>query len=128
MQKYIKIHPADKVAVALCPLAAGTEVTIENQTLILTEDIPQGHKFALEDLSENQPVIKYGYPIGITKEAVKAGSWIHVHNMKTGLGDLLINMRNRTQSLLLPKNGSSRDTAVQTARQAYATNSGLSLL
>ena len=39
MQKYIKIHPADKVAVALCPLAAGTEVTIENQTLILTEDI-----------------------------------------------------------------------------------------
>ena len=89
MQKYIKIHPADKVAVALCPLAAGTEVTIENQTLILTEDIPQGHKFALEDLSENQPVIKYGYPIGITKEAVKAGSWIHVHNMKTGLGDLL---------------------------------------
>ena len=43
MQKYIKIHPADKVAVALCPLAAGTEVTIENQTLILTEDIPQGH-------------------------------------------------------------------------------------
>ena len=24
MQKYIKIHPADKVAVALCPLPAGT--------------------------------------------------------------------------------------------------------
>lgn len=34
MQKYIKIHTADKVAVALCPLTAGTEVTIENQTLL----------------------------------------------------------------------------------------------
>lgn len=102
MQKYIKIHPADKVAVALCPLAAGTEVTIENQTLILTEDIPQGHKFALEDLSENQPVIKYGYPIGITKEAVKAGSWIHVHNMKTGLGDLLTYKYEKQDAVLTP--------------------------
>ena len=46
MQKYIKIHPDDKVAVALSPLEAGTVVTIDKQTLTLTEDIPQGHKFA----------------------------------------------------------------------------------
>lgn len=88
-QNYIKIHPADKVAVALCPLKAGTVVSIDNKEITLTEDIPQGHKFVLEDLAENEPVIKYGYPIGITREPVRKGSWIHVHNMKTALGDLL---------------------------------------
>lgn len=88
-QKFIKIHPSDKVAVALCPLPAGTVVSIENKEITLAEDIPQGHKFVLENLAENEPVIKYGYPIGITKEPVKKGAWIHVHNMKTALGDLL---------------------------------------
>ena len=88
-QKYIRIHPADKVAVALCPLEAGTVVSIDDKEITLTEDIPQGHKFVLDDLDADEPVIKYGYPIGITREPVKKGSWLHVHNMKTALGDLL---------------------------------------
>lgn len=102
MQKYIKIHPDDKVAVALSPLEAGTVVTIDKQTLTLTEDIPQGHKFALKDLEAGEPVVKYGYPIGITKEAVKTGSWIHVHNMKTGLGDLLTYEYDKQDTSLSP--------------------------
>ncbi|MCI7813319.1 MAG: altronate dehydratase family protein [Lachnospiraceae bacterium] len=102
MQTYIKIHPADKVAVALCPLSAGTVISIDQKEINLLEDIPQGHKFALQDLSENEPVIKYGYPIGITKEPVKAGSWIHVHNMKTALGDLLTYTYQKQDTTLPP--------------------------
>ena len=55
----------------------------------LLEDIPQGHKFALEKISAGSAVIKYGSPIGYATEDIPAGSWIHTHNMKTGLGDLL---------------------------------------
>ena len=102
MQEYIKIHPADKVAVALCPLKAGTTVSIDNRAITLQEDIPQGHKFALEDLQEGEAVIKYGYPIGITKEPVKKGGWIHVHNMKTGLGELLTYTYNKQNVSLSP--------------------------
>lgn len=102
MQTYIKIHPADKVAVALCPLSAGTVISIDQKEITLLEDIPQGHKFALQDLSENEPVIKYGYPIGITKEPVQAGSWIHVHNMKTALGDLLTYTYQKQDTTLPP--------------------------
>lgn len=102
MQKFIKIHPADKVAVALCPLPAGTVVSIDEKEITLTQDIPQGHKFALEDLSENEPVIKYGYPIGITKEPVSKGAWIHVHNMKTALGDLLHYTYEKQDTALAP--------------------------
>lgn len=89
MQKYIRIHPADSVAVALCPLPAGMEIPFTDTSVILLEDIPQGHKFALRDFAENEPVIKYGSPIGVTRTVIKAGSHIHVHNMQTALGELL---------------------------------------
>ena len=102
MQKYIKIHPADKVAVALCPLPAGTVVSTDQRETTLTEDIPQGHKFALCDLAQGEPVIKYGYPIGLTKEPVKTGAWVHVHNMKTALGDLLEYTYEKQDTSLVP--------------------------
>ena len=89
MKNYIKIHPNDVVAVALSPLAAGTVISIDGITVTLQEDIPQGHKFALVAIHEGDPIIKYGYPIGYAKTDIPQGSWIHVHNIKTGLGDLL---------------------------------------
>lgn len=89
MKTFIQIHPTDTVAVALTPLKKGTVIQLDNRTVTLTEDIPQGHKFTLTDISEGSPVIKYGNSIGITTTSVCAGSWIHTHNMKTGLGELL---------------------------------------
>ena len=46
--------------------------------------------------------IKYGYPIGIAKEDIKQGSWIHTHNMKTGLNDLLTYSYHRNVQELEP--------------------------
>ncbi|NBJ92002.1 UxaA family hydrolase [Parablautia muri] len=89
MEVFLKIHPDDKVAVALKPLSKGTVLTVDGSLVTLSEDIPQGHKFALFPIKANEPVIKYGSPIGIAKEDICAGAWIHTHNMKTGLGDLL---------------------------------------
>lgn len=89
METFLKIHPDDKVAVALKPLAKGASLTVDGTPVTLSEDIPQGHKFALVPIKADEPVIKYGSPIGIAKEDIDAGAWIHTHNMKTGLGDLL---------------------------------------
>lgn len=89
MQEFIRIHKDDNVAVALKPLAKGTALDVNGNQITMTEDIPQGHKFALCDLSEGSDVIKYGFRIGTTKEPVKRGAWVHVHNVKTALGDLL---------------------------------------
>lgn len=89
MQAFIKIHPDDKVAVALEPLDAGSVIPVGRDGIVLTEDIPQGHKFAVVDILEGEKVIKYGAPVGIAKSDIKKGSWVHTHNMKTGLGDLL---------------------------------------
>ena len=89
MKTYLKIHKDDNVAVALSPLKEGTKVIIDDQEITLKEYIPQGHKFALTDINKETPVIKYGAQIGLAKEAIQTGSWIHTHNLKTGLGDLL---------------------------------------
>ena len=90
MQNFIKINDNDNVIVALNTIPAGTEITLENGTTVTSNmEIPAGHKMAISDISEGAEVIKYGYRIGFTKEAVNVGDWIHVHNLKTGLGDLL---------------------------------------
>lgn len=63
MKTFIQIHPTDTVAVTLTSLKKGTVIHLDNRTVTLTEDIPQGHKFALTDISEGSSVIKYGNSI-----------------------------------------------------------------
>ena len=89
MQKAIKIHSKDNVAVALQPLKQGEVISLGGQDVTLVEDIEQGHKFALADLPENTNIIKYGTVIGHTTKEVKTGAHVHVENIKTNLGDVL---------------------------------------
>lgn len=89
MAKFIKIHENDNVAVALETIAQGETITVDDVTVTTVNEIPAGHKFALKDLPVGTPVVKYGFKIGNTTADVKAGEWIHTHNLKTGLGDLL---------------------------------------
>ena len=89
MKKTIQINQSDNVCVALAPLPAGSVVTAGEKQVVAAEDIPQGHKIALCDIPKDGRIIKYGFPIGIAKEDIPAGSWVHVHNVRTGLGDVL---------------------------------------
>ncbi len=89
MANFIKINENDNVAVALDVLPENTTVNVAGSDVTTTMEIPAGHKFALVDMPEATPVIKYGFRIGNTTAAVKQGEWIHTHNLKTGLGDLL---------------------------------------
>ena len=89
MADFIKINENDNVAVALELIPADTALNVGGTEVTTVMEIPAGHKFALADLAEGVPVIKYGFSIGNTTAAVKKGEWIHTHNLKTGLGDLL---------------------------------------
>lgn len=84
-----KIHENDNVAVAIETIPAGTSVEVSGENVISNMEIPAGHKMALRDIKAGEQVIKYGCPIGNAKEDIQKGDWIHVHNVKTGLGDLL---------------------------------------
>lgn len=89
MQDFIRIHEADNVAVALRPIAKGETVQAGEYQVTTLEEIPQGHKFALKPIAAGCEVIKYGFRIGNAREDIQAGGWVHVHNLKTALGDLL---------------------------------------
>lgn len=89
MQDFIKIHEDDNVAVALRPIGKGETLSVAGEQVAILEEIPQGHKFALTEIGAGEDVVKYGFRIGHAKEAIKKGQWIHVHNLKTALGDLL---------------------------------------
>jgi len=87
--KYLKINPADNVAVALTDLIQGETIHIGNLDIVLHSAIPAGHKFALADIPENASVIKYGYPIGHAVKPISQGDWINEKNIRTNLGGIL---------------------------------------
>ena len=59
LSETIQIHEKDNVAVALQPVDG-------------KEPVEPGHKIALQDIRKGDPVIKYGYPIGIATEEIPA--------------------------------------------------------
>ena len=89
MKDFIKINENDNVIVAIKELAEGEKVTVDGKEYTAAETIPAGHKMAICDIPQGGDVIKYGFRIGNAKENIKAGQWVHVHNIKTALGDLL---------------------------------------
>ena len=89
MKDFMKINENDNVIVALKEMKKGEKISLENTEIEALETIPAGHKMAVKDICEGADVIKYGFRIGTAKEDIKAGQWVHTHNIKTALGDLL---------------------------------------
>ncbi len=89
MQSYLKIHPNDNVAVAVEGLKKGAPVSLDGSLIILRNEIPAGHKFALHDIPSGGKVIKYGFPIGHAAENISVGSHVHTHNVHSDLNSLL---------------------------------------
>jgi len=87
--KYLRINPADNVAVALEALQAGEVVVVDGVEITINAEIPMGHKFALAALAEKENVVKYGYAIGHARVAIKQGDWVNETTIKTNLEGLL---------------------------------------
>ena len=123
MPQCIRIHPADNVAVALCPIPAGTRLSLEGRAVQVREDIPQGHKLALAQIAAGENIIKYGYPIGHAASDIPPGAWVHTHNVRTNLsGEVEYTYAPDVCPPCRPKH--SRVTAGRTGAQASATNFG----
>ncbi|GIW93261.1 MAG: dehydratase [Pirellulaceae bacterium] len=81
MRALIHLHPQDNVAVAARRLAAGETLTTDRGMLRVVEPVPMGHKVALVDLACDSPVVKYGQTIGFAAQPIRAGQWVHCHNV-----------------------------------------------
>jgi galactarate dehydratase len=77
----IAMHEADNVAIVVTAggLKAGAQVLKHRdaKAVTLVNAVPQGHKVALVDIAAGQPVLRYNVSIGIAKQNIDAGSWVH---------------------------------------------------
>lgn len=90
----LKIDDRDNVATLFCsaPVLCQVEV-VDRQgrraNVTVADDIPYGHKIALQPVRKGEPIIKYGEQIGIATEDIAVGQHVHVHNVEStrGRGD-----------------------------------------
>lgn len=88
-QLLVHDHKDNVGVVVVEDLTAGTNmtcvVTEDDSDFELTsnDDVPIGHKVALQDFAVGDTVIKYGEDIGKVVAPVKKGGHVHVHNLKT---------------------------------------------
>lgn len=79
----IRLDPRDNVAVCCRTIRAGERLRIDGSDLVVRQDVDLGHKLALAPLAVGDKVFKYGMPIGSVTIETAAGSWVHMHNMKS---------------------------------------------
>ncbi len=75
MNNTLQIHPADSVAVALQPLAAGSTILLSNgQMLQITAAVGIKQKVVLQPLQAGDTVMMYGVPVGRATQPLAAGT------------------------------------------------------
>ena len=87
---YIKVNEKDNVAIAVDKISAGTEIM---NGIFTTEEIPQGHKIALCDITKDSPIIRYGVELGYAINDIKKGAWINEHMLKLPIPPALNEMK-----------------------------------
>jgi hypothetical protein len=79
------LHELDNVAVMLAGVNKNDTCIIrgcgEDYDLQAAEDVAFGHKIALSVIREGEPIYKYGEKIGIARDNIPQGGWIHTHNL-----------------------------------------------
>ncbi len=73
--RYIKLNERDNVAIVVNDfgLPAGSRFACG---LTLRAFVPQGHKTALVDIAQDQPIVRYGEVIGYALAPILAGEWV----------------------------------------------------
>ena len=89
MIQFLVHEKADTVGVATVDIKSGETangIYMDSQNpmeMKALQDIPLGHKIALQDHANGGQVIKYGEDIGKVVQDIKKGEHVHVHNLKT---------------------------------------------
>ena len=72
----------ENVAVVTSNVRSGDVITVEGKEYSALQDILQGHKIAVRDISAADYIMKYGKPIGRASVDIKCGEWVHCHNVE----------------------------------------------
>lgn len=85
-QTAFQIALTDNVATALTALAPGPVSLLGDAAsprVQAVTEVPVGHKIALTDIAAGAEIVKYGVVIGRATADIPAGSWVHLHVMRS---------------------------------------------
>jgi altronate dehydratase small subunit len=85
----IQIHPRDNVVTlvdAAFPAAVVEYATAAGrQQVTAADEIPFGHKVAVDDIPAGESVVKYDEVIGRASRAIRRGQHVHDHNVESAV-------------------------------------------
>ena len=86
----VVINPKDNVATVVDDLSANKIIHFlvgqSEQSVQLLQDIPLGHKVAIQEIRIGEEILKYAESIGVATTLILPGQHVHVHNMETQRG------------------------------------------
>ena len=68
--------PDDNVAIATQTLAGGTCIRYNAQQFQLSHTILEGHRFAIQSISETEPLLSWGLPFGFATRSIVPGDYV----------------------------------------------------
>jgi hypothetical protein len=68
--------PGDNVAIATERLQAGTEVERDGSRFTICHTILEGHRFAVEPISEGEELLSWGLPFGRATKDIAPGDYV----------------------------------------------------
>ena len=77
MAALLQLNDRDNVRIALQKMPAGAEV----EGLLILDEIPSGHKVAIQQIEKDAAIVKYGQVIGFASEPIGPGQHVHSHNV-----------------------------------------------
>ena len=90
--------PDDNVAIATQTLEGGTRIRHNGQEFRLSHTILEGHRFAIQPISEAAPLLSWGLPFGFAIRPIAPGDYVCNQKMIDSLSIRLLNSKFRLAS------------------------------
>src|SRR5690349_16581344 len=85
----IRLNAADNLIIAKQPLMPRTTIDLGDGTEVNVQQmIPPGHKLAIREIPEGDPIRRYGQIIGFASQPIAPGQHIHTQNTVVHQGEL----------------------------------------
>jgi len=85
----IQIHPRDNVVTLVDAASAGSVVeyvtSAGREEISLVDEVPFGHKVAVDDIPAGENVVKYDEVIGRASRVIRRGEHVHAHNVESAV-------------------------------------------
>ena len=68
--------PDDNVAIATQRLDAGTQIQYGDDQFSLSHSVLEGHRFAVQSIAEDEPLLSWGLPFGYASRSIAPGDYV----------------------------------------------------